>query len=244
MSQQNHRLSRRNWIAGAGIGLGSGLLGVMPAAEAQDSKPAAGKIWSNEYWAKKGDVSLYVFRKRVGAPKTGQAPLPVLFLVHGSSVSSRSSFDLTVPGHGEYSLMNVFAHYGFDVWTMNLENYGRSSQTQGNSDVASGVEDLKAGVELVARETGQQKIHMCGESSGALRAGAYAMARPGSGRPAGFRSVHLQGREFADAGRTRQAAGLLSHAQSPPARPQDDPQHRHARQTGHIRSSGDGLSGR
>jgi alpha-beta hydrolase superfamily lysophospholipase len=136
------------------------------------------KIWSGEYWAKKGDVPLYMFRKRIGAPKTGQAQLPVLFLVHGSSISSRSSFDLATPGHGEYSLMNVFAGYGFDVWTMDHENYGRSGRTKGNSDIASGVEDLKAGVELVVRETGRAKIHMFGESSGGLRAGAYAMAQP------------------------------------------------------------------
>jgi alpha-beta hydrolase superfamily lysophospholipase len=74
--------------------------------------------------------------------------------------------------------MNTFAGYGFDVWTMDHENYGRSSQTDGNSDIASGVEDLKAGVDLVVRETGQPKVHMFGESSGALRVGAYAMARP------------------------------------------------------------------
>ena len=51
--------------------------------------------------------------------------------------------------------MNVFAGLGFDVWTLDHENYGRSSQTQGNSDIASGVEDLKAGVELIAKETGR-----------------------------------------------------------------------------------------
>jgi alpha-beta hydrolase superfamily lysophospholipase len=82
-----------------------------------------------------------------------------------------------VPG-AEYSLMNVFARYGFDVWTMDHENYGKSSRTPGNADVASGVEDLKAGIELVAHETGRAKVHMFGESSGGLRAGGYAMARP------------------------------------------------------------------
>jgi len=83
-----------------------------------------------------------------------------------------------VPGHGEYSLMNEFARYGFDCWTMDHENYGKSGRTSGNSDIASGVEDLKAGVEIVARETGRQKFHFLGESSGALRAGAYAMVAP------------------------------------------------------------------
>lgn len=167
------RLSRRKLLAGAGA---AGVLAASRAGVAAEK--TSGKIWSNEYWAHKGDVKLNMFRKRVGAPKPGQAALPVLFLVHGSSVSSRPSFDLSPPGKGEYSLMNTFAQYGFDVWTMDHENYGRSSQTQSNSDIASGVEDLKAGLEVVMRETGQQKVHMCGESSGALRAGAYAMARP------------------------------------------------------------------
>ncbi len=103
---------------------------------------------------------------------------PVLFLVHGSSISSRPSFDLTVPGHGEYSVMNTFARLGFDVWTMDHENYGHSTRTESNSDIASGVEDLKAGIELVAKETGRQRVHLFGESSGAIRAGAYAVVRP------------------------------------------------------------------
>jgi len=47
----------------------------------------------------------------------------VLFLVHGSSNSSRSSYDLSVPGKPEYSMMNVFAQYGFDVWTMDHDGY-------------------------------------------------------------------------------------------------------------------------
>lgn len=173
---EHESLTRRKILAGAGAGLGSGLLA---SAKTPDS---AAKIWSNEYWTKKttksGDVSLYMFRKRVGVPKAGETALPVLFLVHGSSISSRPSFDLTVPGHGEYSVMNTFARYGFDVWTMDHENYGRSGRTDGNSDIASGVADLEAGIDVVLRETGLSKVHVFGESSGGLRAGAYAMAHP------------------------------------------------------------------
>ncbi len=179
MAIRNEFPSRRNILSGASVGLGAGLMAGLTRAQASEpsAKPST-KVWSSDYWAKKGDVSLYMFRKRIGAPRAGQKPLPVLFLVHGSSISSRPSFDLTVPGHGEYSVMNTFAQFGFDVWTMDHENYGRSSRTDSNSDIASGVEDLKAGIELVARETGQPKIHIFGESSGGLRAGAYAMARP------------------------------------------------------------------
>ena len=142
------------------------------------ARSASTPVSGSEYWAQKGDVKLALYRKHAAATKKGDAPPPVLFLVHGSSLSSRSSFDLTVPGHGEYSVMNAFARLGYDVWTMDHENYGRSSQTQGNSDIASGVEDLKAGIELVVRETGRPKLHLFGESSGALRASAYAMAHP------------------------------------------------------------------
>jgi len=92
--------------------------------------------------------------------------------------SSRPTFDLTVKDRGEYSLMNVFARFGFDVWTMDHENYGRSSRTSGNSDIASGAADLAAGTEVVMRETGVARIHFCGESSGALRAGVFAIAHP------------------------------------------------------------------
>ena len=148
---------------------------LLPAAV---KSATSGNVWSAEYTAKKGPVSLAIYRKRPGAPAPGRPPLPVLFLVHGSSLSARTTFDLSVPGRDDYSMMNGFAGYGFDVWTMDHENYGKSSRTSSNSDVASGAEDLKAGIDLVMRETGSKKVHLFGESSGALRAGVYAMARP------------------------------------------------------------------
>src|SRR3978361_1428577 len=177
MPHLDQPLARRAVIKGAGPGLHAGIAGAMPAQAANAEPSEGGEIWSSEYWAKKGDVPLWMFRKRVGAPKPGEAVRPGLFSLHGSSVTSRV-FDLNVPGKGEYSVMNEFARYGFDCWTMDHENYGKSGRTSGNADIASGVEDLKAAVELIARETGHNKVHFIGESSGALRAGAYAMAAP------------------------------------------------------------------
>src|ERR1051326_9211687 len=147
--------SRRTVIQAAG----AGLLTQLAAGEAQaqgEAKAEGEGFWRGEYWAAKGDVKLAMYRKRVSAPKAGEPPLPVLFLVHGSSISAGPSFDLTVPGRGDYSVMNTFARWGFDVWAMDHENYGRSSRTSGNSDIASGVEDLKAGVEV---EIG--RAHVC-----------------------------------------------------------------------------------
>src|SRR3954453_14261611 len=113
--------SRRAVIAGAGAGLVSTV--AAGSAQAQVTVDAEmlkkdvtsisirAPVESAEYWTQKGDVKLYLYRKRT-ASLPGQAK-PVLFLVHGSSNSSRSSYDLSVPGKAEYSMMNVFAQYGF-----------------------------------------------------------------------------------------------------------------------------------
>ncbi len=187
MSITNSLPSRRKFLLGAAPAIAGGLALTGAACEAFAQPASAGakeksgaadeKIWSKEYWAQQGEVKLYMFRKRVGAPPAGTTDKPVLFLVHGSSISS-TSFDLTVPGKGEYSMMNEFAHYGFDVWTMDFEGYGRSSRTERNANVAQGVENLTAAVKVLTHETGQQKFHLFGESSGALRAGAFASAMP------------------------------------------------------------------
>lgn len=158
-------MTRRLALAGTAVlaGAVAAEAATLPVLEYKTTKTRDGK-----------QIGLVLYRKRTGSGKK-----PVLFLVHGSSTSARTSFDLQVPGAGEYSMMDVFARDGFDVWTMDHEGYGKSDRTDGNSDIASGVEDLKAAVALVAKETGQARLHFLGESSGALRAAAYAMAEPG-----------------------------------------------------------------
>src|ERR1044071_7188694 len=103
-------LSRRSVMTGA--------LLAPAAALAQSTAAKTAPKWSKEYWAQKGSVKLYMFRKRSSAPattpKTGDKLSPVLLLIHGSSNSGRSSFDLATPGRGEYSVMNVFANLGYD----------------------------------------------------------------------------------------------------------------------------------
>ena len=186
--------ARRTALLGAGLAVGAGLAGslaptVAQAQQTQTQTQAAGRlpaVWSAEYWATKemvkgsakDSVRLNLWRKRVGAPRAGEPSRPVLFLVHGSSNSTRSSYDLLVPGKGEYSMMDVFARFGYDVWTMDHDGYGRSGSSGNNSDIASGVEDLRAAIPVVMKETGLSKFHFYGTSSGAIRAGAYAQAHP------------------------------------------------------------------
>src|SRR3954463_7150088 len=84
MKHLDHPLARRTVIKGAGIGLGAGMLAGLDTASAQSPTAApseSAEIWSSEYWAKKGEVPLWMFRKRLGAPKPGEPLRPVLFFV-------------------------------------------------------------------------------------------------------------------------------------------------------------------
>ena len=71
----DHALARRTVLKGASLGVGAGLMSaVTAAAQAQTTGTGVaqaedGPIWSAEYWAKKGDVALNLWRKRAGAPK-------------------------------------------------------------------------------------------------------------------------------------------------------------------------------
>lgn len=132
-------------------------------------------IKAEEYWTTKKDVKLWVYRKYSGEPN---APRPILFLVHGSSYSGKTMFDLHVPGRTGYSFMDHFVERGFEVWTMDHEGYGHSDRTSGYSDVASGAEDLKAAMSVVTAVTGQDKMAFFGQSSGALRAAKFTNLYP------------------------------------------------------------------
>lgn len=127
--------------------------------------------------ARKREVELFLWRKRAAS---GALARPVLVLVHGSSLSALPCFDLGVPGGERYSMMDEFAERGFDVWTLDHEGYGRSSRTEGSSDVACGVEDLRAAIPVILRESGCHQVMLYGLSSGALRAACYAVAEPES----------------------------------------------------------------
>jgi len=134
-------------------------------------------MWSEQYWANKGEVRLAMYRKCASKPAKGQNP-PVLFLVHGSSFSGLPGYDLQVPGRDDYSVMDACAAMGFDVWTMDHECYGKSSRTSSNSDIRAGADDLKAAAAVLERETGLKSYTYYGQSSGALRSALFAQENP------------------------------------------------------------------
>ena len=151
------------------------LLGAFFCAGANAVQSSAGKVVAEEYWTNKGSVKLWVYRKQLD---DGANDKPILFLVHGSSYSGKTMFDLTVPNRSDYSFMDHFARLGFDVWTMDHEGYGHSDRTKSTSDIQSGVEDLTAAMAVVKKVTGKSKAAFFGQSSGALRAARFASFHP------------------------------------------------------------------
>jgi pimeloyl-ACP methyl ester carboxylesterase len=135
------------------------------------TQPVAG----TEHWAHKGQIRLYLYEKpAVAAPSKG-----TILFVHGSSMSSRPTFDLQVPGRPSSSAMDHFARLGYDTWCVDMEGYGRSDRSRPiNFDIANGADDLEAATDYITRTRGVQKFMLYGISSGALRAALFAQRHP------------------------------------------------------------------
>ncbi len=184
-----------------------GAAGAALVANAASAEAAPVRVVGEERFVMKGGVKLYVHRKRLpGKPLT---PRPVLFLVHGSTFASRSSYDLQVPGRPNYSAMDHFARLGYDVWTMDHEGYGYSARTESNSGIQSGVEDLKAAMPLIQKITGQPTVMMFGESSGAIRAGAFANVEPARVAKLVLHAFTYTGKDAPEIERRRKMADTL-----------------------------------
>jgi pimeloyl-ACP methyl ester carboxylesterase len=132
-------------------------------------------VSGNEHWARKGDVKLFLWEKFVGSPRGKPAAL----FVHGSSMASQPTFDLTVPGRPDSSVMDWFAQRGFVCWTVDMEGYGRSDKSRDVfCDIANGADDLAAATDYIARTRGVARFCTYGISSGALRAALFAERHP------------------------------------------------------------------
>lgn len=133
-------------------------------------------IHGREHWTTKGNVRLFLWEKAAG---TAPGPLGTILFVHGSSMASTPTFDLTVPGQSDRSAMDHFARLGYDTWCVDMEGYGRSDKTRDiNFDIANGADDLAAASEYITRTRGVESLLVYGISSGALRAALFAQRHP------------------------------------------------------------------
>jgi pimeloyl-ACP methyl ester carboxylesterase len=132
-------------------------------------------ITGREHWTHKGDVRLFLWEKYAGVPE-GK---PAVLFVHGSSMASQPTFDLTVPGRADSSVMDWFAQRGYACWSVDMEGYGRSDKSRDiYCDIANGADDLAAATDYIAQTRGNDRFLVYGISSGALRAALFAERHP------------------------------------------------------------------
>ena len=128
-----------------------------------------------EHWTDKGDVRLFLWEKFVGSPDNK----PAVLFVHGSSMASQPTFDLSVPGRPNSSVMDWFARRGFVCWCVDMEGYGRSDKKRDiTCDIANGADDLAAATDYIFKTRGVESFLAYGISSGALRAALFAQRHP------------------------------------------------------------------
>ncbi|HSV19976.1 MAG TPA: alpha/beta hydrolase [Casimicrobiaceae bacterium] len=140
-----------------------------------DAPFAPAQVTGNEHWTDKNGVRLFLWDKYAGSPD-GK---PAVLFVHGSSMASQPTFDLTVPGRLDSSVMDWFAQRGFVCWTVDMEGYGRSDKSRDiYCDIANGADDLAAATAYIQAARGVRSFMTYGISSGALRAALFAERHP------------------------------------------------------------------
>jgi len=132
-------------------------------------------IPGREHWTQKGDIKLFLWEK----PAPGGARNGTVLFVHGSSMASQPTFDLSVPGRPDSSVMDWFAARGFDTWSLDNEGYGRSDKHRPiNCDISNGADDLEAATAYILARGGARRLLVYGISSGALKAALFAERHP------------------------------------------------------------------
>jgi pimeloyl-ACP methyl ester carboxylesterase len=122
-----------------------------------------------------GGKPLYVIEK----PAPGGGGNGTILFIHGSSMHSRPTFDVTVEGMPEASVMNWFATRCFDTWTFDCRGYGRSYKGEEVlATIEVGAEDAAAVSDLILERNGGRPLMVYGISSGALRAAVFAQRHP------------------------------------------------------------------
>ena len=99
-----------------------------------------------------------------------------ILLMHGSTYSSHE-FDID---YEDYSMARRLAREGYAVWRLDIAGYGQSGEVEDGlmPDTAYAAEDIRAAMDLIASETGQEKIDLLGWSWGTMTTGLFAGEYP------------------------------------------------------------------
>jgi len=174
-------LARRGLLAAPlAVPLTAPLLAARPAA----AQPAG--VVLEEFTCPGGapGVELYLRNKR--PENAGPArPDRTVLCVHGATYPASTGFDLPLAG---VSWLDYMAGRGFDAWTVDLRNYGRSSRAEAMSRPPEGavplttadeaLADLAAAARFVRERRGVSKLCHLGWSWGTTLAGRFAAENP------------------------------------------------------------------
>jgi pimeloyl-ACP methyl ester carboxylesterase len=191
---------KKSWMIAAGLAL--------MASSATGQTPA--RILSVDHYtdvvstapAAKGQTMRLYLRERIRAGATPD-PNKIVLFVHGAGTPAEVSFD--VP-HSTYSWMAYLADAGYDVFSVDMEGYGRSQRpaamenkcnlseaqrtqhkvaadcprthTGGSTTLASDWNDITAAVNYITKLRGATKVNLAGWSQGGPRTGGWAAQNP------------------------------------------------------------------
>jgi pimeloyl-ACP methyl ester carboxylesterase len=144
------------------------------------------RLVSESYYIPSTDsgIHIYVRNTRPESLSIVRAERPLLF-VHGATYPSDTMFDLKIDGQ---SWMDRIAACGYDVYSMDVRGFGRSTRppemdrpANENPPVVTtddGVTDFSAVVDHICQRRGVPRLNVIGWSWGTVIAGAYAARRP------------------------------------------------------------------
>ncbi len=147
-----------------------------------------------EHWVNNGAIRLYVWEKYVETSKDK----PIVVLCHGSATAGKESFDLQVPGKPTYSLMDVLAQNGFDVFALDVRGFGRSTHPEGHMTTAEASQDLNAVVDYVLKLRSVKTVDLLGWSWGTQYGGMFVMSHPEKvGKYISYAQMHVNSPDIA-----------------------------------------------
>lgn len=146
------------------------------------SKARTGDIVTEEFniSAKDDGISLYLRNKHPADYYSGKPEQTVLF-IHGATFSGSTTFDLPVDG---VSWLDWMAKRGYDVYTLDLRGYGKSTRPPAMAQAAeanppqvdgeTALRDVSKAVDFILSRRSMDRLVLVGWSWGATLAGNYA----------------------------------------------------------------------